>query len=240
MPHRFRFSIVALIAPAMPPGSPAPGFFSLTPLPYSCRAAYPLHRAHRSRLRTEPPVGPEWLHEVKHDGWRAQMHLTKGTATVYGKNGGDLTRRFRSIAAVVERLPVASAIIDAELVACNADGTPNFYAMMRGAPHGCCVYCFDLMEFDGRSLVVAPLEERRYLLRRLLRRADNDALRLSETFDDPLALLRACEKHGLEGIVSKGRGDPYRPGTKSGWIKVKTAAWRAANPERYKLFEKSR
>ena len=68
-----------------------------------------------------------------------------------------------AIAAAVERLPVASAIIDAELVACNADGTPNFYAMMRGAPHGCCAYCFDLLEFDGRSLMVAPLEERRYL-----------------------------------------------------------------------------
>jgi bifunctional non-homologous end joining protein LigD len=188
-------------------------------------------------LRTEPPTGPEWLHEVKHDGWRAQLQLKDGKATVYGKNGGDLTRRFRAIAAAVERLPATSAIVDAELVACNADGTPNFYAMMRGAQHGCCAYCFDLMEFDGRSLVVAPLEDRRYLLRRLLKRADKDALRLSETFDDPLALLKACEKHGLEGIVSKRRGDPYRSGSKSGWIKVKTAVWRAANAERHKLFE---
>jgi bifunctional non-homologous end joining protein LigD len=167
-------------------------------------------------LRTEPPTGPEWLHEVKHDGWRAQLHLRDGRATIFGKNGGDLTRRFRAIAVAVERLPVASAIIDAELVACNADGTPNFYAMMHGAPHGCCAYCFDMMEFDGRSLVVAPLEERRYLLRKLLKRAGSDGLRLSEVFDDPQALLAACEKHGLVGIVSKRRGDPYRPGAKSG------------------------
>ena len=108
---------------------------------------------------------------------------------------------------------------------------------MRGAPHGCCAYCFDLMEFDGRSLVVAPLEERRYLLRKLLKRASIDELRLSEVFDDPIALLAACEKHRLEGIVSKRRGDPYRPGSKSGWIKVKTAAWREANRERHQLFE---
>ena len=86
-------------------------------------------------------------------------------------------------------------------------------------------------------LTVAPLEERRYLLRRLLKRADRDALRLSETFDDPHALLAACEKHSLEGIVSKRRDEPYRS-PKSGWIKVKTATWRAANRERYKLFEK--
>jgi bifunctional non-homologous end joining protein LigD len=61
---------------------------------------------------------------------------------------------------------------------------------------------------------------------------------LSEVFDDPQALLAACEKHGLEGIVSKRRGDPYRPGSKSGWVKVKTATWRARNRERYKLFER--
>jgi bifunctional non-homologous end joining protein LigD len=92
-------------------------------------------------LHLEPPVVPEWLHEVKHDGWRAQLHLRGGKATIFGKNGGDLTRRFRAIVAAVERLPAASAIVDGELVACNADGTPNFYAMMRGAPHGCYAYC---------------------------------------------------------------------------------------------------
>lgn len=41
-------------------------------------------------LRSEPPNGPAWLHEVKHDGWRAQMHLSGGIATISGKNGGDL------------------------------------------------------------------------------------------------------------------------------------------------------
>jgi bifunctional non-homologous end joining protein LigD len=207
-------------------------------LPFSYVASVPRNRFIEPSapvLRPEPPIGPEWLHEVKHDGWRAQIHLRNDKATIYGKNGGDLTRRFRFLATVVERLPITSAIIDAELV--DADGTPNFYAMMRGAPHGCCAYCFDLLEFDGRSLVVAPLEDRRYLLRRLLKRADKDTLRLSETFDDPITLLGACEKTGLEGIVSKRRGDPYHSGSKSGWIKVKTAAWRAANRERHKLFE---
>jgi ATP-dependent DNA ligase len=71
-----------------------------------------------------------------------------------------------------------------------------------------------------------------------MRRARRDTLRLSEAFDDPYALLAVCEKHGLEGIVSKRRGDPYRSGASRGWIKVKTAAWRARNRERYKLFEK--
>ncbi|MEO8185442.1 MAG: hypothetical protein ABI895_42075 [Deltaproteobacteria bacterium] len=60
-------------------------------------------------------------------------------------------------------------------------------------------------------------------------------LRLSEVFDDPLALLAACENHGLEGIVSKLREDRYRSGKNRGWVKVKSAA----NRERYKLFERS-
>lgn len=190
-------------------------------------------------LRREPPIGREWVHEVKHDGFRAQLHLVSGVATIYGKNGGDLTKRFQGIAAAVLALPFESVILDAELVACDHDGMPNFYALMRGARDGCCAYCFDLLELDGRSLIARPLEERRGFLRRVMRRARRDTLRLSEAFEDPLELLAVCEKHGLEGIVSKRRDAPYVSGTRGGWIKVKTATWRAANRERYKLFEKS-
>ncbi len=190
-------------------------------------------------LRKEPPSGAEWLHEVKHDGWRAQIHLRAGSVIVFGKNGGDLTKRFPAIVAAVARLPVSDAILDAELVACNEDGNPNFHAMMKGARQGCCAYCFDLLELEGRSLVALPLDERRQMLRRLMRRADKETLHLSEAFDDPLALLAACEQHGLEGIVSKRRGQPYVSGTNRSWIKVKTAAWRAANRDRWELFEKA-
>ena len=191
-------------------------------------------------LRREPPDGPEWLHEVKHDGWRAQLHLTDGKVAIFGKNGGDLTQRFRSIAAAVAALPVESVVLDAELVACDPDGTRNFYAMLGGAKDGCCAYCFDLLVLEGQSRVGAPLEERRGLLRRVMRRARRDTLRLSEAFDDPHDLLAACERHGLEGIVSKRRDAPYVSGSRSGWIKVKTATWRAVNRERYKLFERDR
>ena len=151
-------------------------------------------------------------------------HKAGDNVVVFTRNGNDATRRFNSVALALAALPVECAIIDAELVACDADGAPNFYALMGGAKHGCCAYCFDLMEFDGRSLVATRLDERRFLLRRLMKRADRATLRLSEAFDDPLALLAACEKHGLEGIVSKLRGDSYRSGKNPGWVKVKTAA----------------
>jgi bifunctional non-homologous end joining protein LigD len=155
-------------------------------------------------IRREPPVGPEWIHELKHDGFRAQLHLRAGLALVFGKNGGDLTRRFRAIAAAVAALPYESVILDAELVACDPDGMPNFYALMRGAKDGCCAYCFDLLELDGRSLVARPLEERRGLLRRVMRRAPRDTMRLSEAFDDPHELLagRRPTVAGAKGLGS--------------------------------------
>ena len=162
-------------------------------------------------LAKTPPIGREWIHEVKHDGWRAQLHKAGDDVVVFTRNGNDATNRFKSIALALATLPVASAIIDAELVACDAEGAPNFYALMGGAKHGCCAYCFDLLELDGRSLLATPLDERHYLLRRLMKRADRETLRLSEVFDHPQALLAACEEHGIEGIVSKRREDRTAP-----------------------------
>ena len=63
-------------------------------------------------------------------------------------------------------------------------------------------------------------------------------MHLVEAFDDGVKLLEAAERHGLEGIVSKRRDAPYRSGECRDWVKVKTAAWRAANRERWRLFEK--
>ncbi len=188
-------------------------------------------------LRREPPTGSAWLHEVKHDGWRAQLHLQDGRARIFSKRGVELTCRFRSIAEAVSLLPAKALILDAELVACDANGQPSFGELMSGARHGCCAYVFDLMHDGAGMHTAAPLEYRRARLRKLLKRAKLDALRFSDDFDDPVELLTACARHRLEGIVSKLREDRYRSGTNRGWIKVKTVQWREANRERYKLFE---
>ena len=75
-------------------------------------------------------------------------------------------------------------------------------------------------------------------LRLLLAGADQDLLRLSESFDDPVKLLEAAMKLGLEGIVSKRREQSYRSGPNSGWVEVKTAAWRDANRDRWEMFQR--
>jgi len=82
------------------------------------------------------------------------------------------------------------------------------------------------------------LVERRRWLKRLLSRAKVSCLHLVEAFEDGQELLEAAERHGLEGVVSKRRSAPYRSGECRDWRKVKTLAWREANRERWKLFDR--
>jgi bifunctional non-homologous end joining protein LigD len=187
-------------------------------------------------LKKLPPVGPEWLHEVKHDGWRAQLHRSPTSALVLSRNGKDVSSRFAIVRKAMLGLP--PCIIDAELVGCDADGIPDFHALTTGNNHGCCAWCFDLMMIDGKDVRREPLDSRRERLELLLAGADGDLLRFSEAFDDPVKLLEAAMKLGLEGIVSKRREQPYRSGPNSGWVKVKTAAWREANRDRWEMFER--
>ena len=104
-------------------------------------------------LARAPPAGPEWLHEVKFDGWRAQLHVENGSATLYSKNGADFTTRFRALRPVLESIPARSAIIDCELVACDESGMPCFQTLMtlgNKAP-ALCLWCFDLLHLKRRE-----------------------------------------------------------------------------------------
>ena len=92
---------------------------------------------------------------------------------------------------------------------------------------------------DSRDLRGKPLTERNALLRDLFIAADDDTLRYSDEFEDAEKLLAVAEKMGLEVIVSKKADQPYLSGKNPGWIKVKTSAWRAANKDRFELFDKS-
>jgi bifunctional non-homologous end joining protein LigD len=78
--------------------------------------------------RREPPSGKQRLHEVKFDGWRAQLHKAGDDATIYTRNGYDYTKRFLAIRDSLLSLPAQSAIIDAEIVVCGDDGKPDFKA----------------------------------------------------------------------------------------------------------------
>jgi len=190
------------------------------------------------KLRSAPPTGPDWLHEVKFDGFRIQIHKAGESVRLFSRHGRDFTERFCSICDATLYLPVRSAVIDGELVACDTDGKHDFYSLMRRQGE-LCVWCFDLLACNGKDLRQQPLEDRKEKLRALIIGADDHTLRFSDGFDDPEKLLAVADQMGLEGIVSKKRSAPYVAGSNSGWIKVKTRTWREANRERYILFEKA-
>jgi bifunctional non-homologous end joining protein LigD len=146
------------------------------------------------------------------------------------------------LAEALRGIPARSVILDTELCLPGIGGAPNFYglpgAMRRGRQGELLVFAFDLLHRDGRDLRALPLIERRRRLERLLARADVPCLRLVEAFDDGVKLLALADRHGLEGVVSKRKASPYRSGRSRDWLKIKTAAWRASNRERWRLFGK--
>jgi bifunctional non-homologous end joining protein LigD len=189
-------------------------------------------------LRDRPSKGDRWVHEVKFDGYRVQLHKVGENVTIFSRNGADFTSRWPAIAYALQHLPAKSAIIDAEVVACNAKGMPDFAALhgRTAAPEDFCAWAFDLLKLNGVDMRERQLVERRSKLQRLITRFDNTFLRFSEGFTDADKLLAECERLGLEGIVSKQRDQPYRAG-RCDWVKVKTQSWRVANRARRELFK---
>ena len=187
----------------------------------------------QSDLRDRPPKGADWIHEVKFDGYRVQLHKRGDAAVIFSRNGLDFTRRYGAIARALARMRVKSVILDGELVA-SIEGIPRLRALggRRPAPAIRCAWVFDVLEFNGVDLRPLPLMKRRLRLERLMQRVELGPIRLSEIFEDAERLLAACEKRGLRGIVSKRRAAPYGSGKTHSWIKVGCKAWREAKRAR--------
>jgi hypothetical protein len=178
------------------------------------------------RIRAVPPSGPGWLHEVKFDSWRIQLHKRGREVAIYTKRGHDYTSRLPGIARGLAALTLHSLVIDGELVACDERGLPDFRALhFRSRDRTLCVWAFDLLAL-GHDMRELRLEHRKERLARIVRNVRAPWLRYSESFEDSGKLLAAADAMHLEGIVSKRRDGRYRSGTRSGWIKVKAAAWR--------------
>jgi ATP-dependent DNA ligase len=131
-------------------------------------------------LRRRPPTGEAWLHEIKFDGWRVQLHKRGRDVAIYTRRGHDFTARLRTIAAAAAALPSHSAIIVGELTACDDRGLPNFHALhfrRRSDNDNLCVWAFDLLELNGRDLRELPLEKRKHSLQKLFNKIADDRMR---------------------------------------------------------------
>jgi len=180
------------------------------------------------------PSGPQWVHEIKHDGYRLICRREGDRVRVFSRRGTDYTERVPAIAEAVRALPVSSATLDGEGVVCDPDGVTDFdllrAALGRMGSRRAFLFAFDVLEIGGRDLRASPWDERRKALTKLLRKAGN-GIRLSEhlaTTDGNTLFQHACAM-GLEGIVAKRRDRPYRSGRCPDWIKVKNPDAPAAN-----------
>lgn len=187
-------------------------------------------------LRKEPPTGQAWIHEVKFDGFRIQVHKQGKDVALFSKGGTDWTDRYRSVAEAVARLPTKAIVLDAELTAHRPDGSLDFGALLSKRQTHLSIWAFDILIQNGKDLRLLPLEQRRKKLDALMAKVRCNVVRYSEVFSDPLRLLAACAEHKLEGIVSKRADTPYRSGPSQHWIKVKVPAWREENHWRHEFF----
>ncbi len=115
------------------------------------------------------PAGPQWLHEIKHDGYRLLVRKAAGKVRIYTRRGTDWTKRFPAIVEAASKIKVASFYLDGEGVVCNADGVALFDELHSKAnDHAVFLYAFDLLEIDGEDLRPVPLEQRKARLRNVL------------------------------------------------------------------------
>jgi bifunctional non-homologous end joining protein LigD len=179
-------------------------------------------------MRATAPSGRDWLHEIKHDGYRLIVRRDGNRARVFTRRGFDWTGRFPWIEDALRSLRAQSATIDGEAVFCGEDGVSVFEKLhSRAYDDQVFLYAFDLLELNGEDWRHEPLEKRKAKLEKLLAR--RTGVRLSEHIDGDGAIIfqHAC-KMGLEGIVSKRRDLPYGSGRVRSWIKVKNPASPAA------------
>jgi bifunctional non-homologous end joining protein LigD len=176
------------------------------------------------------PCGDRWVHEIKFDGYRVQVHLRDAAVKVFTRRGNDWTNRFRKIAADAWHINAGSAIIDGEVVVPSADGTTDFSVLqneLKGRSTKIVMVAFDLLYLNGYDLRRLPLFERKALLKKLI---DGTDVQFSESFevDGPEMYKHAC-KTVLEGVVSKVRDSRYASGRGNDWVK-KTCAQRETLP----------
>jgi bifunctional non-homologous end joining protein LigD len=171
----------------------------------------------------KPPSGSNWIHEIKHDGYRLMARRDPVGIRLITRRGNDWTTRFPLIVEAVNHLKVRSCLIDGEVVCCDERGLAIFQKLrQRREEHSAFLYAFDLLELNGADLRREPIEVRKATLASILRKS-RPGIRLNDHLEHPegdVVFRHAC-KMGLEGIVSKRLGSRYRSGRSPDWLKFK-------------------
>ena len=176
-------------------------------------------------LASKPFNDPDWLFEIKWDGYRVQAVVTDGKVRIWTRNLNDAETYFPRLLSPPTWIDAREAIVDGEVVALDDDGRPDFSLLQTRlgdkAAKGLVYQAFDLLYLDGRSLLDVPLEDRKRLLKSVLR--DHPRVRFAAHVEgEGKAFHAAAAASGLEGIIAKLRRSRYEPGRRSNaWLKLK-------------------
>ena len=170
-----------------------------------------------------PKDSDEWIYEIKLDGYRCLAGKSSRGVKLWSRRGNLFNRDFPDIARACADLP-EDTLVDGEVVAFDQQGRLAFNLLQhhRSGASAIRFYAFDLLIYQGRSLLGLELSNRRKLLADMLEPL-GESIQLSESFEaEPAELIRVAKKLGLEGVVAKRRRSLYEPGKRSGaWIKYK-------------------
>jgi bifunctional non-homologous end joining protein LigD len=172
---------------------------------------------------TKVPHTPDWLHEIKYDGYRLRVERNGDRVRLITRNGYDWTKRYHWIVESALKNRMKQFVIDGEAVILGVDGISDFDALHSGKHNEeVQLYAFDMLAGEGDDMRPLPLSMRKANLARLLaRRPDGIFIAPFEQGEIGPDLFHAACKFGLEGLVSKRRDRPYRAGRSPDWVKVK-------------------
>jgi bifunctional non-homologous end joining protein LigD len=174
-------------------------------------------------LKSKAPKGDQWLHEIKFDGYRVQVHINRGRKKVFIRNGLDWTKRFSSIAGALD-IP-GEVIIDGEVVVTH-EGRTNLSKLQAelaaDRQHRLVYYAFDLLWRNGDMRHLPQIERKQTLLELLGENGVELPVLYSEhLIGDGLEIFEHAAKLNWEGIISKNANAPYRSDRNEAWLKIK-------------------
>src|SRR6516225_9700413 len=176
-----------------------------------------------AKLVETAPDGPDWLHELKLDGYRMHARLDAGKAQILTRRGNDWTEKYPAIARSIAGLPAQNAYLDGELCGVRPDGRTAFNLIQNATDTGegsLVFFLFDILHLDGENLMALPLVDRKTRLASLLNGAP-DCLRYNDhQIDHGPAFHRLACEYGVEGIMSKRMNSRYEPDRRT-WLKIK-------------------
>jgi|GEM_PF-197876 len=184
---------------------PAPSPFPLEPM---------------TAMRIEEPFdNPDWIYEVKFDGYRILAQVIDKKATLLSRGQLNYTSKYTALVKELSNLK-NKVVLDGEVIVIGEDSKPSFNALQNyRAGDPLVYYVFDLLWFDGHNLMSLPLIERRSILKKVL--PDSDTVKFSDDFPEGISLFNHLKKMGMEGIIAKRKDSLYYPGKRvNTWLKI--------------------